>query len=444
MDDVTTHLSADGLVLYRDRRLPPAELLAADDHLAICESCHQRLVQVPGLNEKVTAAAKSFDDALTVEVTHLTYEQLEALVDQQVDDIDRETLQSHLDLCPACETELNDLREVSLGRTKAARGRRISAPSMSARKETTWLFWRSPAYGLVTLALLGAVGLISFLISIPLRRENAQARARLAELEQSNAALQARVDALEGLQNEVAALQLERDRLRSLAESQARVALNDGGGRVILDAQGNLSGLANALRYEASVKEALISGRLRLPAALQELRGSSGTMMGSGQTRFTLLAPVGVIIESDRPRFRWSVLDGSTSYTVAIFDEASNRIATSDALAGTEWTPALPLVRGKAYIWQVRAVKNGEEVVAPEPGRPRARFRVLEHSKLDDIRRARESNPGSHLVLGVVYADAGLLQEAQREFSELVRANPQSTVAQKLLRNVSALLRRSH
>jgi hypothetical protein len=41
-------------------------------------------------------------------------------------------------------------------------------------------------------------------------------------------------------------------------------------------------------------------------------------------------------------------------------------------------------------------------------------------------------------VLGVLYAQAGLLDDAEREFSALLRANPKSEVARKLLSNVRA------
>lgn len=45
---------------------------------------------------------------------------------------------------------------------------------------------------------------------------------------------------------------------------------------------------------------------------------------------------------------------------------------------------------------------------------------------------------GSHLTLGVLYAQAGLLDDAERELQLLLRANPQSALAQKLLRGVRA------
>jgi hypothetical protein len=45
---------------------------------------------------------------------------------------------------------------------------------------------------------------------------------------------------------------------------------------------------------------------------------------------------------------------------------------------------------------------------------------------------------GSHLVLGVTYARAGLLEEAGREFEALVRENPESPLARQLLEQVQS------
>jgi len=42
------------------------------------------------------------------------------------------------------------------------------------------------------------------------------------------------------------------------------------------------------------------------------------------------------------------------------------------------------------------------------------------------------------LILGIVYANAGLLDEAQRELQTLLNSNPNSEIARKLLAKVKA------
>jgi hypothetical protein len=442
MNYTATHLSNEDIARYCGRRMLPVELLAADDHLALCDACYSRMGAAQGLDDKLLAASKAFDLATDYEVTHLTYEQMAAMVDNGLDEIDREVIGSHLELCRRCQTELNDLREVSSAMDVApAEQIVLPRPRTPSLQERLISLWRRPAFRIPApaFAALAAVALAALLIQIPLWRERAGLRASVAELEQGNQALKGQATAVEGMQNEVAAMRDENERLRQAVESRAEVlvALNDGGGRITLDSAGNLLGMRAGIRDEQAIKDALKNGRVRLPQSLRELRGGpSGTLMGDGQTGFKLLAPVGVVIVSERPNLRWSSLEGAASYTVTVYDSSLNEVAASGPLTTTRWAMPTALARGRTYVWQVRAIKDGREVVAPPPAGSRVKFNVLEQAKVDEVERARRSHAKSHLVMGLVYAEAGLLDEAAREFDALLRDNPQSPVARRLLQSV--------
>src|SRR4030095_3336038 len=407
MDNQGRHLSEEDIVRYRERNLAPSELLAADSHLALCDSCHGRMIEWPALDEKVSGAFAGVEKAVAADVTHLSYEQLAALVDDEISDIDREIATSHLDLCSPCKIELNELREMRSAmaaggkETKGTKG----TEGTKEKREYVSTVWRRPSFGVVALPALATVALLSFLISIPLRRENAEARQRVADLERSNAELREQRAAADALPHELAGLRQENERLRQAAESQALVALNDGGGRIILDAQGNLAGIQTTPGVEQDVKDALRTERVKLPASLREIRSQSGTLMGPGQAEFSVRAPVGVVIETDRPTFRWTALDGSASYTVTVYDSNLSKVAESGPLTSTEWTLAEALKRGQTYVWQVRSAKDVQQVVAPAPAAGRAKFHVLDQSKLDRIALAKRSGSKSHLVMGLLYAD---------------------------------------
>lgn len=446
MNNASVHLSEEELVRYCGRRMPPAELLAADNHLTLCDACYARMGKAQELDEKLMTAGQAFHEAAANhEVTHLTYEQLAALVDDQLNEIDREIATSHLELCARCETELNDLREVSAG--TAVSPAKAHAPPQRRRPSLRVRFislWQVPAFRLPVgvAAALAIVALLAFLLIIPLRRENAELQAKVAELEQSNGALREQAAAVEKLQGEIAAVREENNRLRQVeaGQDQLLVSLNDAGGRVTLDGQGTLSGVQVAPRYEGIIKRVLQGGGVRLPA-LGDLRGQAGQLMGGAEPEFKLLAPVGVVIATDRPTFRWSALEGASSYAVAIYDASLNQVATSNALTTTGWTATAALPRGRTYIWQVRAMKDGREVVAPPPAGSRIKFKVLEAAKVEEIERAERAQPKSHLVMGVIYAEAGLLDEAEREFAQLLKANPQSAIARRLLQSVRSARR---
>jgi hypothetical protein len=159
----------------------------------------------------------------------------------------------------------------------------------------------------------------------------------------------------------------------------------------------------------------------------------------SGQAapgEFDVSGPRGEVVESNRPTFRWRVLAGTSGYTVKVFNRDFNVVAQSPTLTTTTWRPVQPLPRGTAYFWQVTAVKGGQEVKAPRPPMPQAKFKVLVAGTLAVLQAARQQLTVSHLALGVLYARAGLLEQAERELNALLGANPDSEVARKLLADV--------
>jgi hypothetical protein len=160
------------------------------------------------------------------------------------------------------------------------------------------------------------------------------------------------------------------------------------------------------------------------------------------QTTFLPLAPVGTVIESDRPTFRWRKVEDGRVYTVMIYDSRLRNIQNSGPLEGTEWTVSTPLTRGVTYTWQIRAVKDGTTLISPKPPAPEARFRVLDRATLTTLDNVRHVQGKSHLAMGVFYWNHGLMDEAQREFESLASANPQSRVAAQLLASLRSLRRR--
>src|SRR6185295_4641489 len=123
-----------------------------------------------------------------------------------------------------------------------------------------------------------------------------------------------------------------------------------------------------------------------------------------------------------RPAFRWRPLSGAVSYSVTLYNTASREVIVSPALAVTEWTPPQPLARGGIYAWEVTAIRDGKEFRAPMPPVPQAKFNVLQQATVNELNRARQMYPGSHLMPGILYAQAGLLDDAEREFEALAAA----------------------
>jgi putative zinc finger protein len=206
------------------------------------------------------------------------------------------------------------------------------------------------------------------------------------------------------------------------------VALLDGGERVALDRAGRLSGLPSLPpAWRERVAVALRTRRLAGPAALALLALPPSALRGmEGMEEESALAPespVGTLTRNARPAFRWRPLPGDWSYEVAVFDARLSRVAASGPLSGTGWTPPRDLPAGGVLTWQVTARGNGEEVTAPRPPRPEARFLILSPEEAAALARDETAAGHSHLARAVLYAGAGLVEEARAELRALAAEN---------------------
>jgi hypothetical protein len=434
---VSEHLSAQTIEQYHSRKLPPSDLLTADDHLAGCLACRRQASEAVS-GEKVFASLRGdLHRVARKESDHLTDEQMTSFVDDELDAVDREIVDSHLEVCDMCQAETEDL---------GAFREEMASPPVAAQVPQT-----KPAHP-ERLAFLHAL----FLNRTPLQFAAAAAvlifvamAALLLWRGTRSPSQEVALTPPTPAASPVASIEATPSQSGSPAtpeNTELRIALtlNDGGGQVTLDVQGNIKGLEMLPQStQRAVHAALATRRVETPSALKELAGKSGTLMGGGVegVAFPLVSPVGTIVRTDSPTLRWRPLNGATSYTVTIFDPSFKVVATSQPSQANTWAVSRNLERGRVYSWQVAAVKDGKEVLSPTAPAPEARFKVLDREKAAELERLEKTHTNSHLALGVLYAQAGLLNDAEREFSSLLKENPQSPVAQELLRSVRAARR---
>jgi hypothetical protein len=209
-----------------------------------------------------------------------------------------------------------------------------------------------------------------------------------------------------------------------------------------MNSQGTLAGLEQlSARIQQKIKAALQSGKLEQPAALGQLNSGPSTLLsesGDGLP-FRLLNPLGQVVRSPQPTFRWRSLAGAQSYKVIVTDANLNEVAVSPLLNATEWRITQPLKPGEIYSWQVTAQKNGVAVTSPVLPAPQAKFKVLNRSTSEMLQQAERAYPRSHLTRGVLYCEAGLLEDSEQELRLLVRENPQADIARKLLQSIRSM-----
>ena len=213
---------------------------------------------------------------------------------------------------------------------------------------------------------------------------------------------------------------------------------------MIVNQRGQLEGLQELPPdLKESVERALASRQLRASPALTGWPTGAGSLRGIENTStFAPLEPTDVVIETDRPSFRWRALDGADHYVVTIYDGQLREVGRSDPVTGTDWTTPNSLARGITYSWQISATKDGEKFVSPKPPLPEARFRILDQRAVAALAKLKEYAGSSHLAMGVFYWKHGLLEKSEREFQALAKANPNSTAAAELLASIRSLRRR--
>lgn len=491
------HLSARELELYGARGLASAERWAVEGHLAECPACRERAAGVTHAGERFESLRNDFERTAAAPLEHLDFGQIAGFVDDAMNEAERVVVADHLAVCASCVREVRELSafRVSLETVSpdepAAEARRHTpvAPAGASPRIFGRLFgspgWASPlTAGAAAVLLLSVAGLFwltpsddapaprpelargerpSDAVNAGASAQEASARARDEEAatgERPGASSGSRAEAgRETVPNDSSKRQEDerggvlrppRERespaARRTTQPAIVVALNDGGRRIALDDAGNLVGLERLPESDRrAVKSALASGRVSTPRALAGLTAGGGPLLGGGGegdgggAAFAPVTPVGTVVRAARPSFKWQALEGATSYVVNVFDTSFNKVATSGAVTGVEWTPSAgALARGRVYVWQVTALRGGEEVTAPAPGEPEARFEVLEAGSARALDAAQRAAGDSRLALGVLYARAGLLDEAEREFRTLLEENPASATAQKLLRDLRA------
>jgi hypothetical protein len=147
-----------------------------------------------------------------------------------------------------------------------------------------------------------------------------------------------------------------------------------------------------------------------------------------------LLRPVSEAVDETQPVLVWSSEFGHPPYSVSVMDERGQVIARVQGIQNTSWTVLTPLRRGATYTWQIAVAGAGASESAS--------FRVLDDGQATLWKATLAEQRDSHLLMGLVAQQLGMLSIAQREYTSLAKDHPESNTAAILLDNVSQLLDR--
>ncbi len=223
----------------------------------------------------------------------------------------------------------------------------------------------------------------------------------------------------------------------------AGLELIDHGKAFTVKADGKINGLGPIPpQLQQAALDAVLRDKIDPPPFWNDLRTAPETLAGAPAPAQPLrvIAPVGVVVESARPVFHWSDEPGATGYRVNFVTKAG-AVTSSSLLAGTatSWTPNESLAPNQNYEWEVEAWRGDTLLAkAPAPPAPEAHFRVIDPATRSALQQLLEKSGGSHLLMGLAYAQAGLQADAQRELEAFASENPQSPLPKNLLSSLGS------
>jgi hypothetical protein len=432
---MTHHLSELQIKQLCLKALPEDELVAAAVHTAKCQSCNQRFVEELRRQRGSVPFTFTLDPEFWFRDAHVDFDLLVELANKTLDREMEEIVQIHLKTCERCREDVRSFlayraREMEI----AARPEYQTTHGTGAAR--WWQRLQSRPVSAVAAIVLVAVAVLIGIIAFNRRSRPLEARNQ----DQTTPGVE------QGASHSPSPTPNASSNPSSVDDSARLAILRDGGGEVTVDKNGRLTGLdelsENSRRY---IAQAALSERIEPADVLRRLSGEQSGLRGNddGPQGFSLLYPIRRVVTEDRPLFRWESLAGASSYRVYVLDAGGKQVHQSEDLPSTQtqWKARGPLRRGQIFSWAVTALVDGKKIVSPSASAPEMRFAVLSTADLQELTRLKKSN--SHLALGVFYARAGLLDEAEREFQSLVKLNPDSELPKKLVQSVRGIRKRN-
>ena len=436
---MSAHLSNEIVERFHNQALATGDRGVIYNHILACETCRRRVVtaQIEAVALRtLTGHLLPNEDE---EAFHLELETIEAFVDDTLDLLDRSTVKLHLEDCAQCAAEVSDLRE-SLATMKAASRRH----SESLRPEIKSLRSLSFSRPIRIAAMVALIAFAAFAL-IAVFRWRSSSPVNITGSQPTPFASPQAPAVTPSPSTGANPPKLAENPPTKEPNEQPRnvIALKDGPNEIALDQSGNVVGLSSLpAETREAVKEALTEERLNRPTVLDDVRSAEVSVRSStgSEERIRIIYPANTVIKDNKPTLRWTPSKTAEAYRLEIADETFHQVAKSEDLPATtqSWTPSTPLKRSGIYTWTIRAVNKAGE---PSALTSQAKFKILGEDKVRELNRLKTGSQ-SHLALGLFYAREGMISEAEREFGNLVKQNPDSAVAKRLLKDVRSWRRR--
>jgi hypothetical protein len=413
------HLSAEEIRNYLARSVTRRELDRVSDHVYTCATCHQVLLAEL---EKRFPIEFDLDELAGLQGWHLEGEELAAYIAGRVDDLHFECASLHLQECGLCMEKVSAAFEYPLEYPRLKRrANRKQSPTWNRHVPGAHSIYLPRLQLAGAAVVLAALALIMWALLQP-KSENPQ----LATVPPSET------------------FSPDPSSQQPTSVQPGPDAGSDAGHKIDRPLSKQIAATASSEKQEVGRQEdetdrALIARDLAMPTAIEMLDRTPAMAVRGTQAAiqyFSVVRPFTTLIDNERPTFCWTALSGATSYTVSVYDADLHLVKTSQPLTETQWRMSERLVAGTKYTWIVTALKDGQAIIAPAlPAR--AEFKIFGKSELSKLNRM-VSRTASHAARGVLYAKAGLLDEAEKEFQTHLTLFAVDERAKKLLQTVQS------
>jgi hypothetical protein len=479
---MSVHLSHEQIDKFWQGKSSRQEAHDISHHIENCESCKKLLLinkSIKTTEADVIAVITNFELKALEHYKHLSYHQIKDYVDNKIDDSTREFIDTHTEFCNICAHRLKELLSVQeelnlaesrgylhvqLGGDTDIQVQGLDRLSIMLHKWSNYLL---PANNFTALAMTSValcILLSFFIIRITQIGPYDYANSNISndyELNNTNvvsdplsqAATTPTNKSIERFDNE--SNKIIKDTIKEPTNIKRRIALRT---KYNYESQkpnrikdvnivhitnvGEVIGLENlSSNIRTQIEEAVRTKKLGKQVNFSIFDNKDRTLLSttSNGRPFKLNTPVGVYILTDRPVFSWEPLEGATSYIVIVKDLKSGKTIVSPSLDSTKWSMDNALNRGTTYSWQVRAIKDGQEITSYVlPALP-AKFHVIDEKNLNLIQKSKSKHPSSHLILGILYANMGLFDEANQEFIKLEKSYPNNPLILELRKSINEL-----
>ncbi len=415
-----THLSTDEIKRYLARTLTRNDFDRVGAHVHDCETCYHSFL---GRLQERFPILIDLDELAGLQGWHLEGEELAAYLEGRMDELDFECASVHLEECSSC-----------MEKTSAAFEQSLEYPRLITRARRNYAFTvRSYLPSVQSISshrlqlALAAMLIIASVLTLWVLIQQRPARPQVADSSHEET-----VSPDASHQQPTPPVQIDPS---ATSNSSPGVDASISSRMPAKADSENREGK----REQDAMERVLIARDLVMPRAIKMLDRTPSIAIRGTQPSiqfFTIVRPFATVVGNDRPTLSWTALDGATSYTVSVFDADLHLIKTSEPLSETHWRMPARLEGGIVYTWTVTALKDGQEIVAPAAP-ARAEFKILETAELIKLNR-RVSRSASLAARGILYAEAGLLDEAEKQFQVHLERHPSDAHVKTLLHTVQS------